>query len=214
MIKLSCNNDSLLKICLFHIGGDDMGILENKNINSFIDNYFKSMRIKHFFVLTIFLIFTTYLTTEKELLLFNVTSLIAMSFLGFFVMPDFLKKETEKEIEKVFKKTSNHNKDLIVICNLKKFNGPTFGTLLINEKIIEFKAFRENLQNESFLITQKEMKDIKISLYQSKISLLNKLFFKELNKSIKISYNNVNLLLQTPEPEKTIEEILKKVNLS
>lgn len=187
-----------------------MGIVEKENIKFFVENYFKSLRIKRFLILGIFLIVSMYLTKRKEEIAIFIVVEVIISFFVFFICPDFMQKETEKAIEKSYNKISKHDNELVIICNLKKFDGPTFGTLHINKKIIEFEPFKENLQSERFLIEETEIKNIKISLHKIKSSLFN----RELNKAISISCNSKRILLQTPEPEKTIEKIRKKIGIS
>ncbi|MCY6354332.1 hypothetical protein [Clostridium sp. ZS2-4] len=191
-----------------------MDIVEKENIKLFVKNYFKSLRIKQFLIITLISIISAYLTKGKEELIISIVIISIISLVAFFTYPDFLQKETEKAIQTSYNKISKHDNELVIICNLKKFNGPTFGALHIDEKTIEFKPFRDNLQSERFLIKETEIKNIKISLLKIKSSVFNRIFYKELNKAISFSGNSIKVLLQTLEPEKTIEKIRKKIHIS
>lgn len=188
-----------------------MDNVEKENIKFFVKNYFKSLRIKQFLISAFLFIISMYLTNGKERIAINIVIIIIISLFAFYIYPDFLRKETEKAIQKSYNKISKHNNELVIICNLKKFNGPTFGTLHIEEETIEFNPFRENLQSERFLIKETEIKNTKISLLKIKSSVFNRIFYKELNKAISISCNRIKVLLQTPEPEKVIGKIRKKI---
>lgn len=185
--------------------------IDKEKINIFVKNYFKSLRIKRFVILTLIFIISRYLTMGKEDIVFSIVVVTIVSFIMFFVIPDFLRSETERAIEKSYNKNSKDDEKVILICNLKKFDGPTFGTLHIDKESIEFNPFRENLQNERFLIEEKEMKNIQISLFKIKSSVFNRIFFKELYESISICCEGKKVLLQTPEPEKTIEKIKERI---
>lgn len=185
--------------------------IDKEKINVFVKNYFKSFRIKRFLILTLLCIVSTYLKGGKEAIGISMLVVIVMIFIIFFVVPDLLRKETEESIQDFYNDTSKYDKKLILVCNLRKFNGPTFGALHIDKKFMEFSPFRENLQNERFLINENEMKNIKISLYETKSSLFNRLFFKELCKSINISYGGKKVILQTSEPEKAIKKIREEI---
>ncbi|GAA0179584.1 hypothetical protein SH2C18_24260 [Clostridium sediminicola] len=187
-----------------------MNTVEKKKVDTFVKNYFKSLRIKQFLILGFIWIIMTYLTRGKEAVVVSILIVIIVSIFAFFIFPDYLQKETERAIEKYYNNTSKYDDKLVVICNLKKFGGPTFGTLHIDEKTIEFNPFKENLQNERFLVQEAAVKNIQISLLDIKRSVFNRIFFKELHKGISISCDEVNVLLQTPQPEKTIEKIKKR----
>lgn len=180
-----------------------MDILEKEKIDIFVKNYFKSLRTKLFLIYSLFYFMYMNLIDGIEEISFILIIAVIITPLVIFLRPDHLRKETEKAIRNFYNRTLEYDDKLIIICNLRKLNGPTFGTLHIDENTIEFKPFRDNLQNESFLIKREEMKNINFSL--SKIN--SSIFFKELNKSITISYDSRKVVLQIPEPEKTIEKI-------
>ncbi|MCY6485488.1 hypothetical protein OW763_14230 [Clostridium aestuarii] len=188
-----------------------MDTIEKENIDFFVKKYFTSLRIKQFLITAILCIITTYLTKGKEDIVINIVLILIINPFAFFIFPNFLGKETEKSIQEIYNKTLKHDNALTIICNCKKFNGPTFGVLHIDEKMILFKPFRENLQNESFCINQTGIKNTKISLLEIKSSVFNRIFFKELTKVINISSDNINVSLQTPLPERTIEKIRKRI---
>lgn len=187
-----------------------MNTIEKEMVDIFVKNYFKSLRIKQFFILGFLWIMMTYLTRGKEAVVMSIVIVIIVSTFAFFIFPDYLQKETEKAIQKFYNNTSKYDEKLVMICNLKKFGGPTFGTLHIDEKTIEFNPFKENLQNERFLVQEADVKNIQISLLEIKGSVFNRIFFKELHKGISISCDGVNVLLQRPQPEKTIEKIKER----
>lgn len=178
--------------------------IENKEkVNIFVKNYYKSLSIKLLLTSLIPYFMYLYLTEGiKEISSILIIAIIITPFI-YFLQPDHLRKETEKSIQNFQKRVSMNDDKLIYICNLRKFNGPTFGTLHINEKEIKFIPFRDNLQDESFLIRKEEIKSIDISFSKIKSSI----FFEALNKAIIISYDNKKVILQVPEPEKTFEKI-------
>lgn len=130
--------------------------IDKDKINVFVKNYFKSLRIKRFLILTLLCIVSTYLTGGKESIGISMLVVIMVSFIIFFVVPDLLR-------------------------------------------------------SERFLIDENGMKNIKISLFETKSSLFNRMFFRELYKSISISYDGKKAILQTSEPEKAIKKISEEI---
>lgn len=178
-----------------------MDIAEKEKNSIFVKNYFYSFRIKRFLIFITFYIATMYLTVEMEKIsIILVLTIIVVPF-AFFIHPDHLRKETENAVRKFYNNNSVYDNKLAIICNLRKINGPTFGILQIDEKVIEFTPFRDNLQNERFIFEKKEVSNISLSRINSSI------LKKELNKVICIYFDSKKVLLQTPEPERTIEKI-------
>lgn len=55
------------------------------------------------------------------------------------------------------------------------------------------------------------MKNIQISPFEIKSSIFNRIFFNELYKAVSICCDDIKVVLQIAEPEKTIEKIKEKV---
>lgn len=188
----------------FEMEAINMDIAEKDDINNFVKKYFCSLRIKQFFIYLIIYTIMVHLTIEKERISVILVIAIIVASFTFFLHRDHLRKETQNAIQGLFKTYRNENK-LVFICNLRKFDGPTFGIVQVDKKTISFTPFRDNLQNEGFEINEEEINNILLSKIRSSLLL------KELNKAICISSDKMKVTIQTPEPEKTIIRIKKAI---
>ncbi|MTI47931.1 hypothetical protein [Sporosalibacterium faouarense] len=176
-----------------------------ESINIFIKRFFMSSRIKRFLLFgLLWIAFECFIDKEKVLIMLTVVLIITP--IVFLLTPNLLYKETKEAINNFFNSDLSNSNGLVLICNLKKIDGPTFGALHITNNKIIFEPFRENLQNEGFTFGEEEIKEVHISVAKTK-NIFNNLFYKELNKVIRISYNDKTILLQTPNPELAIEKI-------
>lgn len=188
-----------------------MTYIDKEKVNDFVKRYFMRLRIKRFLISTILFTIFIYLTRGGEKVITSILVFGVVGVIMFLTVPDLLLRETKKLIEEFYNKGFNDSGKLELICNLKKFDGPTFGILNIDKGIIEFKPFRENLQNEGFIIKVDKLKNIQIGFFEIKSSFFNRIFFKELCKSIKISFDGRKVILQTPETEKAIRMIKERI---
>lgn len=188
-------------------------IISLEETEKFIKKYFKTLRIKKYIIWAI-IWFTTIPILSKSPLdsITRLGVILGVSILAYFIIPDNLYKETKKAIIGVYKKIANFtdNKNTsVTICNLKEKLGPTFGGLYITKSQISFIPFKSNLQDKKIVLNRNAIKDVEVILIDKKISILDRLLFKDLCKVIKISYNNKIILFQAPNPDLIIKNIKK-----
>lgn len=190
-------------------------IIEKEKVNNFICKYFRCLHVKRLLFSGILWILVNFIE-EGTIDLLSLKIMIVVSLLAFFMMPGWLYKETKEYIEQFYSRDSNYdegiNDSIEMVCNLKKYDGPTFGRLYIDSKIIKFIPFKENLHYEKIVIDYREIKNIDISLVKIKSLSLNQILFKESLKAIKISWDSRKMLFQLPEPKYSIIKIKEKVN--
>ncbi|MBZ9622523.1 hypothetical protein G9F71_006620 [Clostridium sp. FP2] len=186
-------------------------ISQNK-IEPFLNNYFKHLWFKLFIIQEILWISYCYIQhcyLQHRYLLIS----ILLSFLLIpisFITPKLLHKENRKFIAQFYDKKNgefNSNKKITkaitVICNLKKFNGPTFGALTLNSNSLIFVPFKENLNNEKFIIDDIKNPNVHISVVNLQHSWINKVFFKGDLYCLDLKWDGKNVVLQMPKDELT-----------
>ncbi|WP_066499666.1 hypothetical protein [Abyssisolibacter fermentans] len=186
-----------------------MNYVVKKNIYNFVKNYYVSLNIRRHLIMGLLMII--FLTHGKEDLIINILIIITINFLHFLFFSDHLRTETKNSINNFYDKKLISDNDVVIICNLKKFNGPNFGTLYANNKAIEFIPFRDNLQDERFIIDEANIQNVQIILIEIKSSVFNRIFFNDLCKGVCLSCNGKKILLQTSEPEEAIVKIKEKI---
>ncbi|GCD11525.1 hypothetical protein [Clostridium tagluense] len=180
-------------------------ISQNKT-EYFLNNYFKHLWFKLFIIQEILWILYCYI--QHCYLLIS----ILLSFLLIpisFITPKLLHKENRKFIAQFYDKNNGEfnskkdNKAITVICNLKKFNGPTFGALTLNSNSLIFVPFKENLNNEKFIIDDIKNPNVHISVIDLQHSWINKAFFKGNLYCLDLNLNGKKVVLQMPKYEST-----------
>ena len=97
-----------------------------------------------------------------------------------------------------FNDNKKSNKDITIMCNLKKFNGPTFGALTFSRNSLMFTPFKESNNNEKFVIDNIKEPNVHISALNTRTSWINKVFFKGNLYCLEIKWNNKKFVLQMP----------------
>ena len=128
-----------------------------------------------------------------------------------------LRNENKKYVMKFYDKNKKGNKfksDILtngaitVICNLKKFNGPTFRALTLSKNSLIFTPFKEILNDEKFIIDNIKQSNVHISIVNTKNSWITKAFFKGNLYCLEIKLNSKSIVLQMP-----IDDLNKKLKL-
>lgn len=177
-------------------------IIEEEKVLNFIRNYFIQLHLKHSLFLDIMWILYFYIRDHK----INTLILIIMLFLNIFgvlamckLNCNFNYKENAKYVKEVYNDDNCDNEkenSMKMICNLKKYDGPTFGVLYIFSDKMMFIPFKENLKYESTIINCSEIKDI---------------YIKKPSKDIKFLCDSREILFSLPEGEYSIKKIKEKM---
>ena len=156
-----------------------------------------------------------FINDYKEIILFPIM-LIIVGLIKYFILPDLLCKETEKFIENYYdtlvNENDNINDSIFYICNIRKWDGPMFGILKVEDECIEFTPFKKNLREEKFFINSRENNINNISIVNIKWSIIDRIFFKDLSKAIRISYDKSKMSIQLPRLESCARIIKEKLN--
>lgn len=177
-------------------------IISQDKAKYFLNNYFRYLWFKFFIIQEILWILVCYLQNYY---------LLSSIFLSFVLIPvslgisKLLHKENKRYVVEFYDKngsktTSNiiANGAITIICNLKKFNGPTFGALTLSKNSLIFTPFKENLNNEKFIIDNIKVPNVHISAHNTKNSWINKVFFKGSLYCSEVKWNNKKFVLQMP----------------
>lgn len=181
---------------------------DEKKLDKFIKQCFKSWCIKYLIIVNVIWISSFYLQGERKNIVVIILITLIPSIIFYFILPNLLYKETRKAING-FYNYKDHNDDMIAICNLKKINGPSLGLLKINSTKIKFVPFKTNLKSETITICKDNKENVRIRLFTLKWDILNRIFFGEIYQAIKITCNNLNITLQTVEPEYVIKKLIE-----
>lgn len=173
----------------------------------YIKKYFISRNIKRLLIYYFCFFIISKIIWKNDNIIIPMLIILILGILRYFFMPDFLYKETKEAIEKYYDDNKNDEKGFSLICNIKKLDGPMFGVLEVGKNNIKFIPFKENLKNESFILHRKDININEISIIDFRFSLINRIFFKELYKVIRISAKNGNIFIQAPQIERTLELI-------
>ncbi|MBU3144053.1 hypothetical protein [Clostridium sp. CF012] len=179
--------------------------ISQDKIEYFLNNYFKQLWFKFFIFQEIIWILVCYFEH------YYILSSIILSFviiISSFLTSKFLHKENLKLIVEFygknnirFKANKKSNKEITLICNLKKFNGPTFGALTLNSNSLMFTPFKENLKNEKFIVNNIKNPNVHISVVNVMNSLINKVFFKGNLCCLELKFDDKKFVLQMPKDD-------------
>ncbi len=190
-------------------------IIEKEKVENFIDKYFKCLRFKELLFLILIWIFFYYLK-EGKINMLALTFIFFISIFKIFILPDWLLKETKEYVKDFYNSSLSYStiskNSIEIICNLKKYDGPTFGILKIDNDGITFIPFRENLQNEKIVLANIQSQRINISIIKMNSLSFHSLFFRESRNAIKIIYENKKIVFQLPQPEYCFQKIAEKIN--
>lgn len=179
----------------------------NRGFNKHLDLYFNSMKIKNLVwrvCTALVLAFAFGINTYTALFIAPIPIIIIEVIL--YRKPSLLKIETINSIRRYYDSIDNDGgKHDYFLCNVRKFDGPTFGALHICDERIIFKPFKSNLQDEAFNIGLMGQNSVKVKRILIKRSLIDHILFKELTKGICISYNNKKLLMNTSDDEEVLK---------
>ncbi|MGH4140788.1 hypothetical protein [Clostridium sp.] len=177
-------------------------IISQDKTKYFLNSYFKYLWFKFFIIQEILFILACYFQH------YNILSSILSSLILIpvsFGISKLLHKENQKCVVEFyykngskFKSNIKTNDKLTIICNLKKFNGPTFGALTLSRNSLMFTPFKESLNNDKFIINNIKMPNVHISIMNTKDSWINKAFFKGNLYCLEVKLNNKKLVLQMP----------------
>lgn len=187
-----------------------MNILTSQSqTDKFINNYFKRQWLK-FFIYQEISWTLLYCFMHTYILIYIILSLV--NILTSFGTSKLLHKEAKKYIKDFYVNNKKSNKAISVICNLEKFNGPTFGAFTLNGNSLSFTPFKENLKNEGFIIDNIKKSNIDISVVNTKNSWVNKVFYKGNLYCLELKWDGKKIRLQMPNDEKN-KVLLEKCNV-
>ncbi|WP_027626493.1 hypothetical protein [Clostridium lundense] len=169
-------------------------IIEEEKVHNFIKNYFIQLWSKRSLILDIVWILYFYITDYK----ISIVTLIAGLFVSILVvirMSNLSYRDNIKYV-KQFYSDDNYDDSMKIVCNLRKYDGPTFGVLYIFSEKIMFIPFKENLKYESTIINFSEIKNI---------------YIKKPSKDIKFLCDSREILFSLPEGEYSIKKIKQKM---
>jgi cadmium resistance protein CadD (predicted permease) len=180
-------------------------IVSQDKTEYFLNSYFKYLWFKFFIIQEILFILACYFQH------YNILSSILSSFILIpvsFGISKLLHKENQKLVTEFYDKNNSKfksnirtNDKITVICNLKKFNGPNFGALTLSKNLLMFIPFKENLNNEKFIIDNIKKTNVHISIANTKNSWINKAFFKGNLYCLEVKLNNKLFVLQMPNDD-------------
>lgn len=203
---------------LLRFGGAIMTINSKESVDVFNRMYFRSFRARNLIAWSFTYTILMFFFFDTALFTINSLSVPLIGILIYFFMPDNLYKENQKLIDEFYKRTQDscdNNKETIsIVCNLVKFDGPTFGILKITPKKLSFTPLRENIQDQAFDFNEQEIKQLDVTITNSRRLIFNRMCFKQLSKLLRISCKQKKMFLQAPEIEstlKTIKEYLDNV---
>ncbi|KAJ53601.1 hypothetical protein BD780_001283 [Clostridium tetanomorphum] len=179
-------------------------VIEEEKVHNFIKDYFKYLYLKTFLLMDVIWILIFYIE-EKNINILTLAIIIFTTIMGTTMGTFFMYRLHYNEVAKYVKNfySSNQHKEkedsIKLICNFKKYDGPTFGVLHVYCKKILFIPFKEELQYEKIIINHNNIKDIRIN---------------KSSKAIEISYNNRKVLFALPEREYCIKQIKNKILLN
>ncbi|MGH4123504.1 MAG: hypothetical protein ACREV6_11325 [Clostridium sp.] len=186
---------------------------------NFLNNYFKHFGFKLFIFQVIFCTLAYCFSNNYIVNYIIILLIIILGSLGTsFFTAKLLHKENQKFILEFYDNNNgefNSNKKvtnaITVICNLKKFNGPTFGALTLNSNSLIFTPFKENLNNEKFIIDNTKNPNVHISMVNLQNSWINKVFFKGNLYCLELKWSGKKAVLQMPKDDSTkdLYELLK-----
>ncbi len=173
----------------------------------FVKNYFNQLWFKLFIFQEILWLLFSYFQHHYILRYIILTFII---FLGSFLTSKLLHNEYQKLIAEFYYKNDmkyrankKPNREISLICNLKKFNGPTFGTLILNSNSLMFTPFKENYKNEKIIINNIKNSNVHISVVNLQNSWINKVFFKGNLYCLELKWDDKKVVLQMPKDDST-----------
>ncbi|WP_248483896.1 hypothetical protein [Tepidibacter aestuarii] len=167
--------------------------MSKEEVYMFLESYFKYLRFKScIFNLVVFSIIA-YLDSSLDMLIIFI--ILTFTIIYYFTGKQLLYKETKDYVDKYYKSINILNQGIEVVCNLQKYDGPTFGILRFDEEGVSFSPFKENLKTESFKFDSYYIEPIK----RDKIFFIKNIFIKKCTKPIRIIYFNKKIDIDVPE---------------
>lgn len=180
---------------------------------TFIKRYFNSSYIKRCIMWAVlFLIIVMLTKTVDKTIAIVIAACISRNII-LLIIPSQLQRETQESAKQFFNSYSVKNDEAIFFCNIKKFNGPTFGILHVKRGSIVFEVFRENLKNEGFEINTRECVNFRIEVEDNRLAFIDRLISRQLYEIIAISYDNKTIKLQTINTQKNIQIIKNSLTI-
>ncbi|MGV8980932.1 hypothetical protein [Clostridium sp.] len=177
-------------------------IVSQDKIEYFTNNYFKYLWFKFFIIQEILFILACYF--QHYYILSTILSSFVLILVSFGISK-LLHRENQKFVVEFYDKNNskfhsniNFNEAITIICNLKKFNGPTFGALTLSRNSLIFTPFKESFSNEKFVIDNIKNPNVHISIVNTKNSWINKTFFKGNIYCLEVKFDNKKIVLQMP----------------
>ena len=90
------------------------------------------------------------------------------------------------------------------VCNIPKFDGPTFGILKFEDERIIFHPFKENLKSEAFCINYSDVYFMKYK----KVPLIKNIFMKDYLSTVRIKYLDKKIDIDIPKNFKLLNQYI------
>ncbi|MBS4537041.1 hypothetical protein GOQ27_01120 [Clostridium sp. D2Q-11] len=173
--------------------------LEKRETLDFVRNYFRSKNIKGFIIYILLFFIFLKITGIYNRTILSFVIIIIIGIIKYSLIPDYLYRETREGVDKYYKDRKSNKEGLFIICNVKKWDGPMFGILNVNDNYIKFTPFKDNLKNEGFFVKLEDIKVNETTIIDFKYSIFNRLFFRDLSKGIIIPTEEAQICIQVPK---------------